>query len=196
MIRRVPGGLKLLIGAGAVGVVIPAVISAIGPSSPGNNFSKGTIDLTAAPETAAVAFAGMMPGDAVTNPIVISNRGTIPLRYSVNSAATNNDGKGLKDQMVLRVKTVDVTTPASACDNFDGRQLYTGDLDSTAGRIIGDPAQGQHGVGENGGDRVLDATNSETLCFRVSLPRETGNAFQAATTTVTFTFYAEQLEST
>jgi hypothetical protein len=52
---------------------------------------------------------------------------------------------------------------------------------------VGDASQGSQA-----GDRSLDAATSEILCFRVSLPSSTGNAFQGATTTATFTFSAEQ----
>ena len=73
------------------------------------------------------------------------------------------------------------------CDNFDGTQLYSGDLDSTAGKLVGDNTQGAQA-----GDRALAASGSETLCFRASLASSTGNAYQGATTTATFTFDSEQ----
>ncbi len=152
-----------------------------------NAFSTGSVDLATSPASTVINFSGMVPGDTVTSPIVVSNNGTASLRYAVSSSATNTDAKALKDQLVLTVKTIDVTTPATACDNFDGTQLYTGDLDSTAGLIIGDPA-----AGGQLGDRTLAAAGSETLCFRVDLPSTTGNAYQGATTTATFTFDAEQ----
>ena len=52
---------------------------------------------------------------------------------------------------------------------------------------IGNPASGA-----DAGDRVIAAASSETLCFRLTLPIGTGNAYQGATTTTTFTFDAEQ----
>ena len=153
-----------------------------------NAFSTGAIDITTTPTTALVSFTSMMPGDSVTDDIVVTNAaGSQAARYAVSSTATNADGKGLKDQLVLTVKTVDVTTPLAPCDNFDGTQLYTGDLDSTAGKVIGDSAQGAQA-----GDRALGVSASETLCFRVSLPLSTGNAFESAASTATFTFDAEQ----
>lgn len=157
-----------------------------------NTFSTGTVNIAAAPVSAVVTFSGMLPGDTVTNPQVISNDGSAELRYSTGSTATNDDAKGLKDQLVLTIRTIDVTTPASPCDDFDGTQLYTGDLDSTAGLIIGDPATGQDGDPATGGDRTLAAAASETLCFRVVLPTSTDNSFQDAATTATFTYDAEQ----
>ena len=153
-----------------------------------NSFTTASLSLEVSPTTALVTFAGMVPGDTVTNPLVVTNpAGSGALRYSVSSAATNTDTKGLKDQLVLTVKTVDVTTPGTPCDNFDGTQLYTGDLDSTAGQIVGDSAQGAQA-----GDRSMAVNTAETLCFRVNLPLATGNGYQSATTTATFTFDAEQ----
>ena len=155
---------------------------------PGNGFTTGTIDLNTAPASAVVTLGNMAPGDVTTNSLVVSNNGTLPLRYAITSLATNADGRGLKDQLQLEVKTVDITTPAIPCDNFDGTPLSTSDLDGgIGGQIVGNAAQGAHA-----GDRVMAPGLNETLCFRVSLPLSTGNAFQAATTTATFTFDAEQ----
>jgi len=152
-----------------------------------NTFTTGTVDISTAPTTALVTFSNMAPGDQVTNPLVVTNAGTLQLRYAVSSTATNTDGKGLKDQLTLTIKTIDVTTPGTPCDDFDGTQLYTGDADGTTGALVGSNAQGAQA-----GDRTLDASISETLCFQVLLPSSTGNAFQNATTTATFTFDAEQ----
>jgi predicted ribosomally synthesized peptide with SipW-like signal peptide len=155
---------------------------------PGNGFTTGTVDLTATPASAVVTLGNMAPGDQTTNSLVVTNSGTLGARYAITSVATNADSKALKDQLQLQVKTVDVTTPAIPCDNFDGTTLYSGDLDAAAGGlVVGNPAQGAQA-----GDRVLASGVSETLCFRVSLPLATGNAFQNATTTATFTFEAEQ----
>ena len=108
---------------------------------------------------------------------------------AVSSTATNADGKGLKDQLVLTIKS-GVTTCSNAAWGADGSVLYTGDLDGTTGVLIGDPA-----TGADPGDRNLLAGASEVLCFNVTLPLSTGTAFQAATSTATFTFDAEQTKN-
>ncbi len=186
--RRIAAtGLALTCFASVMSVGVLAVFSD-SESVGANAFSTGTIDITTTPSTALVSFSNMVPGDQVTDDLVVANAaGSSALRYAVSSTATNTDSKGLKDQLVLTVKTVDVTTPGTPCDNFDGTSLYTGDLDSTAGKIVGDSAQGAQA-----GDRSLAASASETLCFRVALPLSTGNAFKNAATTATFTFDAEQ----
>ena len=156
-------------------------------SVPTNSFSTGTVDLSTSPASALFTVSNMAPGDSTTQSLVVSNGGTLQLRYAISSTATSTDGKGLKDQLVLTIKTIDVTTPGTPCDDFDGTQLYTGDLDGTTGALVGSSAQGP-----DSGDRTLAASGSETLCFRVNLPPSTGNAYQDATTTATFTFDAEQ----
>jgi len=93
--------------------------------------------------------------------------------------ATNDDAKGLRDELVLTVRD-----EGSGCGTFDGAVLYTGALSAAA---FGDPAQGAQA-----GDRVLAAGADEVLCFRIALPIGSGNAFQDAATSATFTFSAEQ----
>ncbi|MGB2694962.1 MAG: TasA family protein [Dehalococcoidia bacterium] len=152
-----------------------------------NTFSTGSVDLTTAPTTALITFSGMVPGDAVTNSLVVSNAGTLQFRYAISSSATNADALALKDALTLTIKTIDVTTPGTPCDNFDGTQLYTGDLDDGAGGLlVGNAAQGAQA-----GDRTLNASASETLCFRVALS-SAATGPQGASTTGTFTFDAEQ----
>jgi hypothetical protein len=64
----------------------------------------------------------------------------------------------------------------------------TGDLGSLIGaNLIGDPT-----VGADTGDRLLASSASEVLCFSVSLPDTTGNAYEDADTTATLDFAAEQ----
>jgi spore coat-associated protein N len=160
-------------------------------SVPATTFSTGTVTLTTNPTTALVTFAGMAPGDQVTAPITVTNGGTLALRYAVSSLATNADTpspKGLKDQLVLTIKS-GVTTCTDAAYAADGTGLYTGDLDSTAGFLVGNATSGFQA-----GDRSLPPTtsNSEILCFHVALPIGTGDGFQSAATTATFTFAAEQ----
>ena len=154
-------------------------------------FTTGTIVLDAAKIDALVlTTSALMPGDSVTDDVVVENDGTAELRYAMTSASTNADGNALRDALSLTIKTVDVTTPGTPCDDFDGSStLYTGIIGATTA-AFGDPAPG-----DDTGDRVLAAGANEILCFRVSLPASTGNGAQGATTTTTFTFDAEQTSS-
>ncbi len=84
----------------------------------------------------------MAPGDAGTDDLVLNNTSSLATRYSISASADNADTKELKGQLALTIKTINVTTPASPCDNFDGTELYTGDVDSIAGRLVGDSTTG------------------------------------------------------
>src|SRR5437870_5565477 len=150
-------------------------------SVPSNVFNTDKVDISTNPTSALVSFSNMVPGDLVTNTITVSNAGNVQLRYAITATATNGDAKGLKDQLALEIHT-------TTCS---GATLYSGDLDSSDGKLVGDPTQGYQSV-PGGGDRSLNGGANEVLCFKVSLPLATGNAFASATTTATFTFVAEQ----
>lgn len=154
-------------------------------------FTTGTIVLDDVKIDALVlTTTALMPGDAVTDDVVVENDGTAELRYAMSSSSTNADTQSLRDALSLTVKTVDITTPGTPCNDFDGATtLYSGVFGASTA-AFGDPAPG-----DDTDDRTLAAGASETLCFRVSLPSSTGNGAQGATTTMTFTFDAEQTSS-
>jgi spore coat-associated protein N len=159
--------------------------------SSSSSFTTGTIILDDVKIDALVlTTSALMPGDSVTDDVVVENDGTAQLRYAMTTASTNADSKALRDALTLVVKTIDVTSPASPCSDFDGAStLYNGVLGASTA-AFGDPTPGS-----DTGDRTLAAGANETLCFRVSLPSSTGNGAQGATTTTTFTFDAEQTSS-
>jgi predicted ribosomally synthesized peptide with SipW-like signal peptide len=151
-------------------------------------FSTGSIDLDAAKIDALVlTTSAMMPGDSITDDVVVENDGTAQLRYAMTTASTNADGLLLRDVLTLTVREIDATLPGTPCDNFDGTVVLAATVlgASTAG--FGNPTAGPHA-----GDRVLNAASNETLCFRVALPSGTSAAYQGASTTTTFSFNAEQ----
>jgi camelysin-like metallo-endopeptidase len=156
------------------------------------DFTTGTIDLDGVKIDALVlTTSALMPGDTVTDDVVVENDGSAQLRYAMTTSSTNADSKALRDALTLTIKTIDVTTPGTPCNDFDGAStLYTGVLGASTAKF-GNPAQGA-----DTGDRTLNAAANETLCFRVSLPSGTGNSSQGATTTTTFTFDAEQTANT
>jgi predicted ribosomally synthesized peptide with SipW-like signal peptide len=180
-----------------------AVFTDAAPVS-GNTFTVGNVDIDAAPANAAITLTGMAPGDVVTAPITVSNSGSLSFRYSLRSVTTEN---ALAAQLDLTVKS-GVATCTTAGFGASGTVVYgPADLGSMAGvNILGSSASGHQA-----GDRYLsgsadivdadgthpagagpDAPTNEALCFQVSLPLSTGNAFQSLTTTATLTFDAEQ----
>jgi predicted ribosomally synthesized peptide with SipW-like signal peptide len=153
-------------------------------------FSTGSIILDDVKIDALVlTTTALMPGDTVTDDVVVENDGSSQLRYAVSASTTNPDTKDLRSQLTVAVKTIDVTTPLTPCSDFDGTSLFSGTLGATT-TIIGDPAQGGQA-----GDRTLAAAANETLCVRVALPSATGNAYAGASAVTTFTFDAEQTAS-
>jgi hypothetical protein len=138
-------------------------------------WTTGTIVLGVSPSTAFNA-SNIMPGDSGSQTIAVSNSGTGALRYAISTSATNTDGKGLAAQMTLTVSPGTCAAPGSS--------IYTGALGSAA---VGSSAQGAQA-----GDRTLAAGANENLCFAWSFPLSSGNGFQNAATTATFTFAAEQ----
>jgi spore coat-associated protein N len=156
-----------------------------------NVFNTGKIDLSLGTSTAMLTASAMMPGDNVgPTALTVSNAtGGSALRYAVSVATTTTDNptKNLDQALQLVVKTVDTNT--SGCANFNGTQLYSGDLaaTSTTGKVIGSSVSGSQT-----GDRALGVNGSEVLCFKVSLPTTATNSVAGANTTATFTFDAEQ----
>jgi predicted ribosomally synthesized peptide with SipW-like signal peptide len=138
-----------------------------------NNFSTGTIDISATPSTALFTVSDMLPGD-IAGPyaLTVSNDGSVSLDYTMSTSATNVDTKNLRDQLTLVIRAEDVD---GACDDFDGTSLYNGALSS--GAVA---------------SRTLASSADEVLCFRVELPSATDNTYQGASTTATFTFAASQ----
>ena len=151
-------------------------------------FSSGSVILDDVKiDALTLTTAGMVPGDTVTDDVVVENDGSVQLRYALSTTSTNPDTKALRDVLTLTVKTIDVTTPGTPCNDFDGTSVLAATVLGASGASFGNPA-----AGAQAGDRTLAAAANETLCFRVTLPSGTGNAYQSATTTTTFTFDAEQ----
>jgi predicted ribosomally synthesized peptide with SipW-like signal peptide len=183
--------LVVLLLVGVVGASLGVASNAIFTDSQdvdANVFSTGTVDISTNPTTALVTYSDMAPGDEVTNPITVTNAGSLELRYAVTSTTTEDT---LAAQLDLTIKT-GVTTCTNAGFDTDGSVIYgPGDLGSTTGTdVIGDPTQGAQA-----GDRTLAASANEDLCFNVELPSSTGNTYQGLTTTATFAFAAEQTSS-
>ena len=176
--RRSRGLLTLFAGLAALtaGSGILSLAAFTNSTDATGGFSTGTIDLEASP-SAVFSVAGLIPGDAGSTTITIANTGTGALRYAMTSTSTDADGRGLRDQLALSVT-------AGTCPGSGAPLVAAAPI---AGAAFGDAAQGA-----DAGDRSLSAGTSEDLCFAWSLPLSTGDAFQNAATSTTFTFVAEQ----
>ena len=97
------------------------------------------------------------------------------------------------DRPMLTVKTADTGggtdfgTDGDYCDDATGTTLRASAAMGASGNLVGNPNQGSQA-----GDRTLNASASEVLCFYVTLDISAPNSMQGASTTSTFTFDAEQ----
>lgn len=153
-----------------------------------SEFTSGTVDITTSPATTILANPNLAPGDTVTGIVEITNSGSLEYRYSATNFASTSDDKALHTQLHLRVYEVRDASQCSEAGPAGGTPLGSKVGISTSEEpLFGDRTQG----GQEG-DRVLAAGASERLCVRVDLPLDTPNEFQDATTSLSFTFYAEQ----
>lgn len=172
----------LLVGVAAIAVTSLALFTDTA-SVGANSFTTGTIDINTAPVSAVVEMPAMVPGDQITNPLTVSNDGSLELRYAIESTTTEDI---LASELVMTIKE-GVTTCDDANWAADGTTLYSGPLGSTAV----DPVLGSANPGVDPGDRVLASTASEVLCFNVTLPLA-ATAGQGTTTVAVLDFEAEQ----
>ena len=175
--RRRRGVLALLLALTTVslgaGLFSLAIFTDSASSS--GTFSSGTVDITSSPSV-LVTVNNMVPGDTNTQALTIANAGTASLRYALSTTATTLLG----DTLTLEIKTV-----GTGCTAFDGTSVLAATV--LDGAAVGSPTQGAQA-----GDRTLAAASNEVLCFRVALPLATGNTLQGLSSSVVFTFDAEQ----
>ena len=176
--RRRRGLVVLILGLALASLGAGAFSLALFTDTAASNgtFTAGTIDIATSPTT-LFTVTNMMPGDSGSATLNVQNNGSGQLRYAMTSVATNTDTLGLRSQLGF-------TITAGACPGA-GAPLYNS--------VLQGAAFGNTASGFQAGDRTLNALSNEDLCFAWNLPLlTTGNAFQGATTTATFTFSAEQ----
>ncbi|MCX6022335.1 MAG: hypothetical protein NTZ05_11525 [Chloroflexi bacterium] len=181
--------LLVLAGSTVGSMQTRAVFTAVAVNS--TTLEAGTVIIGASASHAFLNASAMLPGEATSAPITMANTGTLDFRYSISTTATDPDGKALASQLRLTIKA-DVPDCTSAAIDTAGTPLYDGPVASVADGITKNSVLGNPRLGEDPGDRRLNSSLNETLCFRVMLPPETGGAFQAAGATVAFVFDAEQ----
>ena len=153
-----------------------------------SQFTAGTIDISATPTETIVTNGNIAPGDVTTGVLTVTNAGSLEMRYSVQDLASNEDGKALHSQLRLAVYSITAAEQCTQAGTDSMTPLASKDSITTdAEALIGDNTAGNHP-----GDRVLASGSSELLCVRVALPVETPNAFQAASSDISFLFDAEQ----
>jgi predicted ribosomally synthesized peptide with SipW-like signal peptide len=145
----------------------------------GASFSTGTLDLQVNGQNAVTGYttlnlATMSPGNSVAGVLTVRNNGTVPLKYTAVTAATNADTRSLRTALVVKVTddaAVTGTSPTATC----------------AGAALAGTTSGLNGPLVTTG-RLLAPATEEKICVQVTLPSTAANALQGATTDVSFTF--------
>ena len=178
------GGLAALLGAAS-----QAIWTDSDPVG-GHTFGTGSVILTAADTpTPMWNVTAAAPGTIETGEILVTNGGTLELRYAVTGSNTDATlAAGINLRIGLKV--------GAGCDpyhNSDGTLIgVVDDVQTFAGTLDSAVLMGSTAPGPNGGDRTLAASATETLCFSVVLPDGAANGLQAKSTVSTFTFESEQ----
>ena len=142
-----------------------------------NTFGSGNVDLVLGTTTALVTYTNMKPGDT-TGPqsLVVTNNGTIDFTYVMSTTMITDTGTPLLgDALDLTIKTIDVTTPGTPCNDFDGTTIYAA-ADLNNGAVA---------------SRALSASTNETLCFEVTFP-SAATGPEGASANASFVFDATQ----
>ncbi|MCC6387939.1 MAG: hypothetical protein IT302_11220, partial [Dehalococcoidia bacterium] len=106
---------------GASMTVESLAVFADAESNAANVMSTGSVSISDAPDTAFLVVANMAPGATSVTSLVVTNNGTLPLRYALTSSSTNDDAKGLAAQLQLNIRTL-----GTSCVAQDGAVLYSG----------------------------------------------------------------------
>jgi predicted ribosomally synthesized peptide with SipW-like signal peptide len=145
----------------------------------GTTFSTGTLDLKVNALDTVTGYTTlnlttMVPGSSVAGVLTVRNNGTVALKYTAVTAATNADAKNLRGALVVKVTGDTAVTGSSPSATCAGSAL------SGTGTAL------NSGLVTTG--RLLAAATEEKLCVQVTLPTTAASSLQGATTDVTFTF--------
>lgn len=146
----------------------------------GNTFVAGTLDLAVGDQTETVTAANMAPGDTAEGQVELRNDGTIPLTYTFTVSVAPGDSPELAE--ALHALTYLSTGTCDAATLDAATPLHTAPGFPTAGETHAYTAQ-----------RQLAPGASEVLCLRGLLPLGTPDDYQGDTSTLTWTFNAQQV---
>lgn len=182
MIDRIKRNVRWLIVTAVVTVAVATLAWALFATRQdiASNVSVGEAHAVVwTPASNLISLSDMAPGDTIYG-LAIGVRSS-PGTPSVDilALATNADGLGLRDQLVLTIR--DHLNQSLWCDavNFmgTGTTIYTGN-------VGGDP---EVALITNGA-MVPDPTDTQNFCFRLELPADTDSAFAGASTDITIGF--------
>ena len=150
-----------------------------------STFTAGEIDLLVSGEVddayafTTIEMGNMKPGDVKYAPLTVANNDSLAFTYTMATVATNADTKALRDKLQLGVRIVADTATCDSAGVGYAASLTT---------VTAEAALSAAAIAS----RPLAVGTNEVLCFKVLLPSDSDNSYQAATTTATFTFAATQ----
>jgi hypothetical protein len=87
-------------------------------------------------------FGSLTPGETVRARRVLGNDESLPVRYSLASASSDDDGKAIRDVLQVTIRTADLGSGTDGgCSAFNGPTLYDGSLGADAAGF-GSPRMG------------------------------------------------------
>ena len=179
------GMLLLLTGVAAASAVsAEAGIFRAGDGDRSSRVNIGAVER----QTLDLSFGSLTPGGAVRARRVLGNDESRSIRYSLASASSDDDRKGMRDVIDVTIRTADLGSgDDGTCARFDGSVMYVGPLGAGAAGF------GSARMGDQPGDRFIAAGGQETLCFEMRMTLAAGNEHQAAKTRTHWTIAAEQV---
>jgi hypothetical protein len=155
--------IALTFGAPPFAHAAAAILSA---SDFGGHYTSGTVRIRAVQSDGSPTGTALAPGAPMVETVVVTNEGSLELRYAVTAETA---GLPLAGELTVTVwNLVTKQDAGAACGTQSPASILFGP--ATLGsaktvRVIGDPAQGAQV-----GDRTLTSGASETLCIQMIAP--------------------------
>lgn len=144
-----------------------------------NHLGAATLDLGVAPTTAAFSAENLAPGDRVTGLLVLTNDGTLPLRFGVSA---ETDGGPLGEWLRFDAWSA---TGACSVDQATGGFAHDLQLATTPKVLLPLAAEASQPF------QLVLPGESATLCLGASLPLSAPNEAQGRQLGVTISLTAE-----
>ena len=142
--------------------------------------------------TLGIPIGGLAPGASTRGSQVVRNTTDGPLRYSLSSSTADHDGKGLRDVVLVTIKT-SADSPAARSARGLLRHVRRCDALLPAGSARHRPGFGDPRIGRTSGDRVLAAGEREMLCFEIRSASIWATSFRAPAPRPIWTIAIEQV---
>ena len=133
-----------------------------------NRLGAGTIDIEVSPSSAAFTALNLAPGDMVSGHLLLTNSGSLPLRYWITATSSG----GLLSQWLL----FGVWVGRSQCAPTDTAPRIVDNLQIgvNAAQLVGQPARDEAAPGP-----TLAPGESELICLGATLPLVAPNSVQS-----------------